>query len=95
MKSVAQNRKPKETSKVGPGSYNVDHQPTLHKGLAKGFKFGASLRHECRDTNRLSPAPNRYHLLGDFDFQDPLNEEKSLGKKPKFAFGARTLIKDG
>lgn len=42
----------------------------------------------------FTPAPNRYKILGDFDYVDPLDPKKLPGgKKPKFAYGMKTLIK--
>ena len=53
---------------IGPQTYS----PKIDE-LKKGIKIGDSKRHEERGTFILSPAPNRYNLLGDFDFKDPSN----------------------
>lgn len=41
----------------------------------------------------FTPAPNRYVILGDFDFRDPNNFNDKTGKLPKFAFGIKTTLK--
>lgn len=40
-----------------------------------------------------NPGPDRYHILGDFDFRDPNNIDDNKGKIPKFAFGIKPVIK--
>ena len=46
----------------------------------------------------MTPAPNAYHILGDFDFSDPTLPDGSLlkdrGKIPRFQFGIRSEFKD-
>lgn len=74
---------------VGPHSYT----PVGHPDWRKGVKIGNSLRHEENGSFTKSPAPNRYQILGDFDFRDPTNPEKTAGKVPKFAFGINLPVK--
>lgn len=54
---------------------------------------GTSVRTEEKGSFQLSPAPNRYTVLGDFDFKDPTDLKNSQGKVPKFAFGIKPPIK--
>ena len=54
---------------VGPQSYN----PTAPVDPKAGIRFRMAERREENTTNRHSPAPNRYQLLGDFDFLSYLN----------------------
>lgn len=44
-------------------------------------------------TFRENPGPDRYQILGDFDFRDPNNIDDGKGKLPKFAFGIKPVIK--
>lgn len=74
---------------VGPQTY----MPVGHPDWQKGVKIGASLRHEETGTFVAAPAPNRYQVLGDFDFRDPADLKNTLGKVPKFAFGIKGPIK--
>lgn len=74
---------------VGPNTYNP-RGPTDWK---KGIVFGNSLRHEDKGSHLMSPAPNRYKLIGDFDLKDPADPKNSLGKHPKFAFGIKPAMK--
>ena len=52
------------------------------------------------EINRVGPGHNvrhslkHYNILGDFDFKEPGNPDKKYGKTPKFAFGAKNVIKD-
>ena len=48
-------------------------------------------RSELKGSYMLSPAPNKYRPLGDFDFKNP-NDPDSLGKSPKFAYGTKKDI---
>lgn len=45
----------------------------------------------------MNPAPTAYTLLGDFDFNDTTLDKSHVlnerGKKPKFAFGSKTIVK--
>lgn len=70
---------------VGPQTYD----PIGHPDWQKGTKMGSAVRNEVQGTYELSPAPNRYKMLGDFDFRDPTDTKNSLGKVPKFAFGIK------
>ena len=40
-----------------------------------------------------APAPNRYKILGDFDFKDTTDTKNTTGKLPKFAFGIKPNMK--
>ena len=51
------------------------------------------MRYEERGSFIMSPSPNRYNMLGDFDFRDPADLKGTLGKVPKFAFGFKAPIK--
>jgi hypothetical protein len=55
--------------------------------------MGSAVRNEIKGSYELSPAPNRYKMLGDFDFRDPTDTKNSLGKVPKFAFGIKPQVK--
>lgn len=62
--------------------------------LGKGLKIGTEPRLRDQSSSALkTPAPNHYKILGDFDFENP-NDPESIGKKPKFAFGLKTEIRD-
>ena len=74
---------------VGPQSYN----PTAPVDPKAGIRFRMAERREENTTNRHSPAPNRYQLLGDFDFRDPTKPDEKVGKLPKFAFGIKPVVK--
>lgn len=50
-------------------------------------------RREENTTNKYTPAPNNYTILGDFDFRDPTKPDERIGKVPKFAFGLKPVIK--
>lgn len=74
---------------VGPNSYT----PVGHPDWRAGVKIGNSNRHEETGTFVKSPSPNRYQILGDFDFRDPTNADRTTGKVPKFAFGINLPVK--
>jgi len=56
------------------------------------------VRQEDGATNKSSPAPTAYHLIGDFDFRDPSRPAGDIlnykGKTPKFHFGIKFDIKN-
>ena len=54
--------------------------------------MSSAVRQE-HDTFKDNPGPDRYHILGDFDFRDPNNIDDGKGKLPKFAFGIKPVIK--
>ena len=58
----------------------------------KGTRFGHAERQEENTSNKYCPAPDRYKILGDFDFKD-LNDPNSIGKVPKFAYRIKPIIK--
>ena len=55
---------------IGPETYN----PTGGE-LKKGVKMTQAGRSELKGSYMLSPAPNKYKLLGDFDFKNPNDPE--------------------
>ncbi len=73
---------------IGPNHYN----PT-YPGKQKGTIIGNAERQEDAAASMNTPAPNRYVILGDFDFRDPNNLNDKSGKIPKFAFGIKTMVK--
>lgn len=75
--------------KIGPQSY----RPKGHRDWHRGIKVGNSLRYEEKGTFMASPAPNRYRVMGDFDFRDPADFKNGVGKIPKFAFGIKPPMK--
>jgi hypothetical protein len=75
-------------SPVGPQTYTPNGP-----GLEKGVRFNQSLRQDEKGTFMQAPAPNRYKVLGDFDFKDQTDTKNSVGKIPKFAFGNKPNVK--
>lgn len=61
-----------------------------------GTIIGLSNRQEEVTTAKFTPAPNRYQILGDFDFRDPLKlgDKQATGKLAKFAFGIKPNLKN-
>lgn len=57
------------------------------------MRFGTAERVDEATMKQFTPAPNRYNLLGDFDFRDPNNLNDRTGKLPKFAFGIKHNLK--
>jgi hypothetical protein len=74
---------------VGPQTYD----PKILVDANKGIKFRTSERREDNTSNKHAPAPNRYTLLGDFDFRDMTKPDETRGKVPKFAFGIKSVVK--
>jgi len=59
----------------------------------KGVKMSTSVRRDEVSFGKDTPAPNKYYIVGDFDFRDPNNLNDKVGKLPKFAFGIKPVIK--
>jgi len=74
---------------VGPNTY----EPVGHPDWKAGIKIGSGLRSEETGSFTKAPAANRYQIMGDFDFRDPTNNDRSQGKLPKFAFGINLPVK--
>lgn len=52
--------------------------------------FAASQRVDYNSAASQNPGPDKYTILGDFDFQkDPSDPNNRGGKKPRFAFGIK------
>lgn len=68
--NVSRNKdKDQERKSIGPHEYSPKwpHELSPSK-VPKGISFGKSVRKEEAGTNKFTPAPTTYTLLGDFDF---------------------------
>lgn len=56
------------------------------------------MRKDEGGTNKHTPAPSTYQILGDFDFKDQSRPKGDVlherGKNPKFCFGIKPNIKN-
>lgn len=86
---VDESRKRPNTVAIGPQQYN----PTRPQEGEPGTRMCKAIRKEDRTFINV-PGPNRYQILGDFDFRDPNMTENGRGKLPKFAFGIKPVIKN-
>ena len=91
--------KDQERKSIGPSEYNPKWPHELSPtSVPKGISFGNSVRKDEGGTNKFTPAPSTYQLLGDFDFRDQSRPAGDVlndrGKNPKFCFGIKPNIKN-
>jgi hypothetical protein len=87
---VDESRKRPNTVAIGPQQY----YPQRPQEGQPGTRMCKAVRKEDKTFVNV-PGPNRYQILGDFDFRDPnVAEDRNRGKLPKFAFGIKTVIKN-
>ena len=82
----------KEMTEIKNPPGPMTYKPEV-SGWSKGTKIATSQRGDDKGSFMNSPAPNRYRLLGDFDFKDPLNPKDSLGKNYRAYLGIKPQIK--
>lgn len=67
------------------------YDPNYVAHVKKSASFPQSLRGEGLVKNAQVPGPDKYNILGDFDFRDPSKDRKdATGKTAKFCFGMKT-----